>query len=148
MIDQTEEHKHLEMHCPNCDHDLSMFMEEEPDADELWARRAIGVIINWRFVPTMISLIVIWLVINIIFQPFEPHPIFMIATLAATVTTVTALQSPLILLTQRRAVERDRQRDRATHVIAANTEHDIHLLRDEVRRLTVEVSELAKRTEP
>lgn len=133
--------------CPNCGHDLSMFMESDPDADELWARRAIEVIINWRFPVGMLVVIVIWIAFNLIFKPFEPQPVFTIATLAATVTTVSALQGPLILLTQRRALERDRQRDRATHLVAANTEHDVHVVRDQLRRLTAEVSALNKKIE-
>lgn len=144
MSDSSDDVDTLLTNCPSCGHQLSMHMEEPPDTDELWAREAIKVITNWRFLAGMLFLIVLWLAFNIIFRPFEPHPIFMIATLAATVTTATALQGPLILLTQRRSVERDRQRDRATYQVAANTEHDVHLLREEVRRLTAEISGLSQ----
>lgn len=133
-------------HCPACGHGLSMFIESEPDADELWASKAIGIITNWRFPVGMVVLIVIWIAFNLIFEPFE-EVIFMIATLAAAITTVSALQGPLILLTQRRAVERDRQRDRATHQVVSNTEHDVHAMTQEVRRLSAEVTALAKRLE-
>ena len=148
MNDFNDEAERAKINCPSCGHDLSMFAESEPDADELWARRAIGIITDWRFPVGMVMLIIIWIAINIIFAPFEPQPVFTIATLAATVTTVTALQGPLILLTQRRSVERDRARDRATHLVATNTERDVHLVRDELRRLTAQVSELTKRMEP
>lgn len=145
MTAQQHEPDQMMTECPNCGHLLSMFMEAPPDADEVKASRVIGVVANWRFPAALLVLIVIWLAINIIFKPFEPHPMFMLSTLAATLATIAALQGPLILLTQRRSAMRDRERDRATYLVAANTERDMHALSDEVHRLAQELSKLSRR---
>ncbi len=132
------------MSCPNCGHHLSMFAEAPPDRAEIRASRVIGLVANWRFPAVLLVGIVIWLVINVVFRPFEPHPMFMLSTFAATLATIAALQGPLILLTQQRAATRDRERDRETYMVAANTEADLHQVRDELRRLTEEVTRLSE----
>ena len=63
---------------------------------------------------------------NVVAQPFEPYPVIIFAVISAVLATIAALQGPLILLTQRRASMRDRDRDREALMVAVNAESDIH----------------------
>jgi uncharacterized membrane protein len=54
--------------------------------------------------------------------------------------SLAALQGPLILLTQRRAAERDRQRDREVLMVAANSEADLHRIDDKLDGLAAELT--------
>jgi uncharacterized membrane protein len=77
--------------------------------------------------------------VNVAWRPFEPYPVVTLAVISAVLACVTTLQSPLILVTQRRAAERDRMRDREQLRVAMNTEHDLHTLHDKIDRLAAEV---------
>ncbi len=129
--------------CPSCGHALSMFEEPEPEAGEQLATRVAAVVASWWFPVGLFIAIITWLTINITLQPLEPYPMIMIAGLAAVLSTIAACQGPLILLTQRRAAMRDRARDRETYMVAANTEADLHEVRQRLDQLVDKVDALA-----
>ena len=114
-----------------------MYVEPTPDRAEAFAARVAGIVGSWRFVGALLLSIIVWLVVNAVWQPFEPYPLMMmIAGLAAGLATVAALRGPLILLAQRQAARRDREAFR----VAVRTEPDLHRLQ---RRL----DEIAERLE-
>ncbi len=81
---------------------------------------------SWWFAASVICFLVIWVVVNVAWRPFEPYPVVVLAVISAVLASVAALQGPLILVTQRRAAERDRMRDREALRVAMNAEADIH----------------------
>lgn len=124
-----------QMLCPNCGHELSMFSEPEPDRGERVAGRVSDRLATWWFPTGLVAAIVVWLVINVIWRPFEPYPMVVLAVLAAALSTIAACQGPLILLSQRRAAIVDRERDRETYVVVTRSESDLHELRAKVDEL-------------
>jgi uncharacterized membrane protein len=105
-----------------------MHVEPAPDRAEALAARVAATVGSWRVVGALLLSIIVWLVVNAVWQPFEPYPLIMITGLAAGLATVAALQGPLILLAQRRAARRDRARDREAFRVAVRTEADLHRL--------------------
>lgn len=95
-----------------------------------------GVVATWWFPLVALSLVVIWGAVNVFARPFEPYPVIVLAWISAVLATVAALQGPLILLTQRRAAIRDRQRDEESFRVAMNTEADLHRVSESVDKLT------------
>lgn len=83
---------------------------------------------------------VVWLVVNAVWQPFEPYPLMMITGLARASPRWRPCRDPLILLAQGRAARRDRARDREAFRVAVRTDPDLHRLQ---RRL----DEIAERPE-
>lgn len=124
--------------CPACGHALSRYEDEETDRGERLAARIADHVATWWFAGTVVLLIATWVVINVAWQPFEPYPVVTLAVISAVLACVTALQGPLILVTQRRAAERDRMRDREQLRVAMNTEQDLHRLHDKIDQLFVE----------
>lgn len=125
--------------CPHCGHELSMFEEPEPGRGERLATSVARGVASWWFPLGLLGAITVWLAINVIVRPFEPYPMIMIAGLAAVLSTISAFQGPLILLTQRRAAIRDRTRDRETYRVAANTEADLHRVEQRVNELIARI---------
>jgi len=123
-----------------------MFEEPEPEAGEQLATRVAVVVASWWFPLALLVGIIAWLVINITARPLEPYPMIMLAGLAAVLSTIAACQGPLILLTQRRAAMRDRARDRETYMVAANTEADLHEVKQLLDQLVDKVDALGTRT--
>ena len=109
-----------------------MFHVDAPSRSEQYAMRVADAVASWRFVATLVILIIVWVVINVVGRPFKPYPTVMLAGISATLATVAALQGPLILLSQRRAAERDRRRDEEALRVAVNAEGDVHRVEDKL----------------
>jgi uncharacterized membrane protein len=112
--------------CPACGHELSMFHTVAPDRGEAFAMRIANAVASWWFPTLVFALIAGWVVWNVTAQPFEPYPTIMFAVISAVLATVAALQGPLILLSQRRAAARDRERDEEALRVAVRSEGDVH----------------------
>lgn len=121
--------------CPACGHALSHYEDEQIGPGERLAAAIADLVATWWFAGTVLVLLTTWLTVNIVWQPFEPYPVVMLAVISAVLACVTALQGPLILVTQRRAAERDRMRDREALRVAVNTEQDLHVLHDKIDKL-------------
>lgn len=65
---------------------------------------------SWRFIIIQTMVVTVWIVANvwILSHPFDPYPLIL---LNLVFSTQAAYASPLILMSQNRASERDRQRD-------------------------------------
>jgi uncharacterized membrane protein len=109
-----------------------MFHVEAPSRSEHYAMRVANAVASWWFAGTLVVLIVVWVVVNVVARPFTPYPTVMLAGISATLATVAALQGPLILLSQRRAAERDRRRDEEALRVAVNAEGDVHRVEDKL----------------
>lgn len=121
--------------CPNCGHELSMFMELRITRPERIATAVATAVGSWRFLVVLMICIVVWLTVNIISHSFTPYPQMMLDYLGLGLTLLAALQLPLILLSQRQDSARDRERDREALRVAANAEADLHAIRQAVDRL-------------
>jgi len=126
--------------CPNCGHELSMFMELEITRPERVATAVANAVGSWRFLVVLLVAIVVWLTANIVTHGFTPYPQMMLDYLGLGLTLLAAMQLPLILLSQRQDSARDRERDIEALRVAASAEADLHAIRDAVSRL-VEASE-------
>ena len=113
-------------HCPACGHELSMYEDEELSDAERFATAIADRVASWWFVCTLLVLLALWIVVNVVARPFEPYPVIIFAVISAVLATIAALQGPLILLTQRRAAVRDRDRDREALMVEVNAEADVH----------------------
>lgn len=131
-----EHHSATGIVCPNCGHELSMFMELETTRPERIATKIANAFGSWRFVVILVVGIIVWLTANIISQSLDPYPQMMLDYLGLGLALVAALQLPLILLSQRMDGVRDRERDREALRVATSAEADLHAIRDAVSRLT------------
>jgi uncharacterized membrane protein len=125
-----------ELRCPNCAHVLSMWHDDAPARGERTAMRIADRVASWPFAVGVLALIAVWVVWNVVAEPFEPYPVIIFAVISAVLATVAALQGPLVLLTQRRSAARDRARDAEILRVAANTEADLHRLESKIDALT------------
>jgi uncharacterized membrane protein len=105
-----------------------MYVEPAPDRAEALAARVAATVRSWRFVGALLLSIIVWLVVNAVWQPFEPYPLMMITGLARASPRWRPCRGPLILLAQGRAARRDRARDREAFRVAVRTDPDLHRL--------------------
>lgn len=90
---------------------------------------------SWQFCLFLIVLLVVWTAINIIWRPLEPYPIIVLAGISALLATLAAIEGPIILMSQRRQRERDRQRAENDYLINLKAELEIRYLDEKLDQL-------------
>lgn len=115
--------------CPQCGHELSLFMEAQDSRADRAAQRLADALASWRFIALLSMVAVLYIVLEV-FNPLGADTVIATNYLAIGLTTLIAIQTPLILLTQRRDADRDRARAQEVLRVATHTEYDLHALRN------------------
>lgn len=118
-----------------------MFADPEVSRAERIATSIAEHVASWRFAISVIAAITVWTIVNVAWQPFEPYPVIIFAVISAVLASFAALQGPLILLTQRRAAERDRERDREVLMVTVNSEADLHRVEAKIDQMIATASD-------
>lgn len=82
---------------------------------------------SWRFIFSFTAVIFIWIAINLFLLqlPFDPYPFIL---LNLVLSTVAALQAPIIMMSQNRKEEKDRERAINDYMVNLKAEIEIRNL--------------------
>ncbi len=89
---------------------------------------------SWQFIIFILILIVIWTIINVyeLFYKFDPYPfVFLNLVLAI----ITAVLSPVILMSQNRVSQRDRLRSEYDYQLNKKSEREIEEIKKQLDRI-------------
>ncbi|WP_158961704.1 DUF1003 domain-containing protein [Myroides fluvii] len=92
---------------------------------------------SWTFIITFFTFIIIWMAINIwVFtvQPFDPYPFILLNLI---LSCLAAIQAPIIMMSQNRKEQKDRQRGEHDYKINLKAELEIKLLSEKIDHLLV-----------
>lgn len=92
---------------------------------------------SWIFIVTFFSFIIIWMIINIWFlttKPFDPFPFILLNLI---LSCLAAIQAPIIMMSQNRQEQKDRQRGEHDYKINLKAELEIKLLSEKIDHLLV-----------
>jgi len=92
---------------------------------------------SWFFIITFFSFILIWMTINILFlaaHPFDPFPFILLNLI---LSCIAAIQAPIIMMSQNRQEQKDRQRGEHDYKINLKAELEIKLLSEKIDHLLV-----------
>ena len=87
---------------------------------------------SWKFIIFFLVFIVIWVSSNIVFlynEGFDPYPFILLNLL---LSCIAALQAPVIMMSQNRQEEKDRERSRKDYMINLKSELEIRTLHEKV----------------
>jgi len=120
--------------------DQLITIETEDDLDAVDRRhgaatRLVGFFASWSVVAAIVAFIVVWTLVNVIAQPFEPYPVIVFAVISAVLASVAAIEGPIILMNQRIQRERDRLQARADYRVNLKAELEIQYLDQKVELL-------------
>jgi uncharacterized membrane protein len=90
---------------------------------------------SWMFITAFFSFILLWIVVNVVFltsDAFDPFPFILLNLI---LSCLAAVQAPIIMMSQNRQEEKDRQRARADYRINLKAEVEIRLLHEKVDAL-------------
>ncbi|MGS4346312.1 DUF1003 domain-containing protein [Myroides odoratus] len=92
---------------------------------------------SWTFIITFFTFLLIWMVINIwVFttKPFDPYPFILLNLI---LSCLAAIQAPIIMMSQNRQEQKDRQRGEHDYKINLKAELEIKLLSEKIDHLLV-----------
>ena len=98
---------------------------------------------SWAFIFSFAGVLVLWMVINAILatKAFDPYPFIL---LNLVLSCVAAIQAPLIMMSQNRQEEKDRNRAENDYKVNLKTEIMIEDLYDKVNAILAKQSQIEK----
>jgi uncharacterized membrane protein len=118
---------------------LSENIQEEIEAELTFGQRIADKVASfggsWTFIITFFSFILIWILINLYFiskKPFDPYPFILLNLL---LSCLAAIQAPIIMMSQNRQEQKDRQRSEHDYKINLKAELEIKLLSEKIDHL-------------
>jgi uncharacterized membrane protein len=93
---------------------------------------------SWTFIILFFLFILIWIIINIWLlsnKPFDPYPFILLNLI---LSCLAAIQAPLILMSQNRQEEKDREQSQHDYKINLKAELEIKLLNEKIDHLLVQ----------
>ena len=92
---------------------------------------------SWRFITIFGIFILIWMIINIIFlatKAFDPYPFILLNLI---LSCLAALQAPVIMMSQNRQEEKDRERAQNDYMINIKSEIEVRMLHEKIDHLII-----------
>jgi uncharacterized membrane protein len=118
---------------------LSENIQDEIEADLTFGQKLADRVAafggSWTFIITFFSFILFWIIINIWFlatQPFDPFPFILLNLI---LSCLAAIQAPIIMMSQNRQEQKDRQRSEHDYKINLKAELEIKLLSEKIDHL-------------
>jgi len=96
---------------------------------------------SWRFIILFSLFILFWMILNIIWlsdKGFDPYPFILLNLI---LSCLAALQAPVIMMSQNRQEEKDRDRAKKDYMINLKSELEIRLLHEKIDHLIVNQQE-------
>lgn len=89
---------------------------------------------SWPFIMVSVSMIIIWVIINVsyIIKPFDPYPFILLNLF---LSCVAAIQAPIIMMSQNREGDKDRIKAKNDYKVNLKSEiivEDLHLKMDKI----------------
>jgi len=116
---------------------LLEFEDRNPPFVSRLADKVAGFGGSWKFIIAFALIMFLWIVINVylISKPFDPFPFILLNLL---LSTLAALQAPIILMSQNRKEEKDRQRAINDYMINLKAEIEVRNLHGKLDLLMTE----------
>lgn len=90
---------------------------------------------SWTFILSFLGFLVIWILLNVILllnKGFDPYPFILLNLI---LSCIAALQAPVIMMSQNRTEERDRERAKKDYMINLKSELEIRILHEKIDHL-------------
>ncbi len=92
---------------------------------------------SWKFILTFVGIMLFWIGLNVylLTKPFDPYPFILLNLL---LSTIAALQAPIIMMSQNRKEAKDRQRAVNDYLVNLKAEIEVRNLNGKINLLMQE----------
>jgi len=90
---------------------------------------------SWKFIILFAIFIFVWMLINVVFllnKAFDPYPFILLNLI---LSCLAALQAPVIMMSQNRQEEKDRERSKQDYMVNLKSELEIRMLHEKMDHL-------------
>ena len=90
---------------------------------------------SWKFIILFGVVLTVWIIFNVLalgVWKFDPYPFILMNLI---LSTIAALQAPIIMMSQNRQEEKDRERSKKDYMINLKSEMEIRLLHEKIDHL-------------
>lgn len=108
---------------------------------QLWADRIAGFGGSWKFIGIFGFFLLVWMILNIYTlrdKGFDPYPFILLNLI---LSCLAAIQAPVIMMSQNRQEEKDRDRARNDYMVNLKSELEIRLLHEKLDHLIIHQQE-------
>lgn len=116
---------------------LSEFEDKHPAFTSKLADKVASFGGSWRFIIAFGLFMLVWMAVNVYFltKPFDPYPFILLNLI---LSTLAAIQAPIIMMSQNRKEEKDRQRAVNDYMVNLKAEIEIRNLHQKLDLLIAE----------
>src|SRR5215210_5907591 len=96
---------------------------------------------SWTFIFLFLGLLMVWMMFNtfvLAVRAFDPYPYILLNLI---LSCIAALQAPVIMMSQNRQEEKDRERAKKDYMINLKSELEIRLLHEKIDHLIINQQE-------
>jgi uncharacterized membrane protein len=118
---------------------ISDYVEETIDRNFSFGQRLADKIAtfggSWTFILIFLGFILIWMIINIVFlfnKGYDPYPFILLNLI---LSCLAALQAPVIMMSQNRQEEKDRERAKNDYLVNLKSELEIRVMHEKIDHL-------------
>lgn len=139
-----KELKHLNHHVLNAlrnESTLTNALERESESSlstgQRWADRVANFGGSWTFIISFAGFLILWILTNVLFltqKAFDPYPFILLNLI---LSCLAAIQAPIIMMSQNRQEEKDRERAKNDYMINLKSELEIRLLHEKVDHMLI-----------
>ncbi len=90
---------------------------------------------SWKFIISFAAFLALWIASNVVFltsRSFDPYPFILLNLI---LSCIAALQAPVIMMSQNRQEEKDRDRAKKDYMINLKSELEIRMLHEKIDHL-------------
>ena len=117
--------------------EASDIKQEELTRSQRWADRIASFGGSWKFIISFGVFILIWILINIYSlhrAGFDPYPFILLNLI---LSCIAALQAPVIMMSQNRMEEKDRERAKNDYMVNLKSELEIRMLHEKIDHVII-----------
>lgn len=92
---------------------------------------------SWKFIIIFASVLILWIILNVYIlgnKGFDPYPFILLNLL---LSCIAAIQAPVIMMSQNRQEDKDRERAKKDYMINLKSELEIHSLHEKLDHLII-----------
>lgn len=96
---------------------------------------------SWTFIISFLLFLVVWIFINVVFflnKGFDPYPFILLNLI---LSCIAAIQAPIIMMSQNRQEEKDRDRAKKDYMINMKSEMEIRILHDKIDHIIINLQQ-------
>ena len=124
----------------NSEIDFKQLIEQEDETDNRTFGQKVADKVaafggSWTFIISFFVFILLWIGVNVYFltnKGFDPYPFILLNLI---LSCLASLQAPIIMMSQNRQEEKDRERAKKDYEINLKAENEIQLLQEKLDKL-------------